>query len=352
MKPVLIVGQGICGTVLSATLSHHGIEHKVLDLPLSGRSTAAASGLYNPVAFRRMSLSWRALEAIPFATKFYQKLEKELNTQLLYPMPITRMIYDEGDLMLWKKKMLNPVYEEVIDVPSNIDESLKDIVNPVMKQGSVINSGFVDVQTLLSLYRQKLEHEGMLMEERFDYSGISFHDDEVRYRDESFESIIFCEGHRATENPFFQFLEFYLAKGELLHIRFKERIKLETILHRGIYLVPVAGKDYYWVGSTYEWNDLSDRNTEQAREEMIAKLKVLLKVDFEVLNQKNGIRPAMKNRRPVLGRHPEFSRLVMFNGMGSKGIMLAPILSEELYKHLFLGSELHSETRFNIKKTL
>ena len=43
-----------------------------------------------------------------------------------------------------------------------------------------------------------------------------------------------------------------------------------------------------------------------------------------------GIRPTMLDRRPVLGRHPEYPSLYVYNGLGTKGYMLAPLLSKEM----------------------
>ena len=47
-----------------------------------------------------------------------------------------------------------------------------------------------------------------------------------------------------------------------------------------------------------------------------------------------GIRPTIKDRRPLLGKHPEYTNVSILNGLGTRGIILAPGLAKYLLDYL------------------
>ena len=64
---------------------------------------------------------------------------------------------------------------------------------------------------------------------------------------------------------------------------------------------------------------------------------------FTIVDQQAGVRPTVTDRRPLLGKHPEFPKLAIANGLGTKGFMIAPLLMRELLEHLTEGKTLHPE---------
>ena len=111
-------------------------------------------------------------------------------------------------------------------------------------------------------------------------------------------------------------------------------------------MLPI-GDDLFIVGTTYDWNNLNDEPTEKARNEIAEKLSKVLKVPFEIVDQQAGVRPSVNDRRPVIGLHPEHSSLGVFNGMGTKGVMLSPYFSEHFYLHLEKGNTLDKEVNIS-----
>lgn len=97
------------------------------------------------------------------------------------------------------------------------------------------------------------------------------------------------------------------------------------------------------VGATYDNKNLEEVITSEAKEELVSKLRELVKFDFEVVEQKVGIRPATKDRKPFVGLHPEYENLAIFNGLGAKGVSLAPFYAKQLLAHLEHGYELDKE---------
>jgi glycine/D-amino acid oxidase-like deaminating enzyme len=64
---------------------------------------------------------------------------------------------------------------------------------------------------------------------------------------------------------------------------------------------------------------------------------------YTVVEQIAGVRPTVTDRRPLFGKHPDFPKLVMANGLGTKGYMIAPLMMKELLEHLMSGTEIHPE---------
>ena len=62
-----------------------------------------------------------------------------------------------------------------------------------------------------------------------------------------------------------------------------------------------------------------------------------------VRGQRAGVRPAVRDRRPLLGRHPTVPGLSFLGGYGSKGVMLAPRLAQQLADHLENGGALWTD---------
>ena len=99
------------------------------------------------------------------------------------------------------------------------------------------------------------------------------------------------------------------------------------------------------MGSTYAWDQVDEEPTVEGKAEIIEKLKGFLDHPFEVLEHTAGFRPTVKDRRPLLGMHPILSSVGVFNGLGTKGYLLAPWLSRIMANHLLYNSELPDEVK-------
>jgi glycine oxidase len=88
------------------------------------------------------------------------------------------------------------------------------------------------------------------------------------------------------------------------------------------------------VGDTFNWKDKTTLPTEQGKKELIEKLESFIKVPYEIVDHVAGIRPTVKDRRPLVGLHPKHSQLAILNGLGTRGVMIAPKVAKELYHHI------------------
>ncbi|MBZ0244259.1 MAG: FAD-binding oxidoreductase [Bacteroidales bacterium] len=153
--------------------------------------------------------------------------------------------------------------------------------------------------------------------------------------------MIFCEGWNAVNNSFFNFIPFRPVKGELLTLKIKDW-KSDYLLNKDVFLLPI-GDQFYCLGSTYDWDDLSDKPTEAAKTDLLEKLKAFLPLEVEVVKHCAGVRPAVADRRPVAGLHPEFPRLAILNGLGARGLLIAPWLSRQLLELIVDNKEIDQD---------
>lgn len=153
--------------------------------------------------------------------------------------------------------------------------------------------------------------------------------------------LFFAEGFGFQYNPFFKNIPIQGNKGEYLIIK-SEALQLNAILKSKYFLIPL-GNDVYKFGATYNRNDVSNSATEQAREELSMHLNKLINCEYEIINQVAGIRPTVRDKKPIYGTHPKFQNIHLLNGMGSRGLLMAPLLAKELIRHIENESSLRKE---------
>jgi glycine/D-amino acid oxidase-like deaminating enzyme len=83
--------------------------------------------------------------------------------------------------------------------------------------------------------------------------------------------------------------------------------------------------------------------TEEAKQELIGHLRVLGDFSYDILDQQVGVRPTVLDRRPILGAHHTIKNMYVFNGLGTKGYLMAPTLARELADFMFEGKPLDKE---------
>ena len=108
------------------------------------------------------------------------------------------------------------------------------------------------------------------------------------------------------------------------------------------------GNKRYKVGATYAWDDLSEEPTEAGASELHNKLKQLISCDYNLIKHEAGIRPSSIDRRPIIGAHPQHKNLFIFNGLGTKGVMLAPYFAKNFVNFYLEKESIHEEV--NVKR--
>ncbi len=329
MKPVdfLIVGQGLAGTTLAFEMLKQGLSFHIISSPEKSKASLVAAGMVNPLVFKRLTKSWMVEDLLPVMKETYQKLENILSEQLFFEKDILKPL-SEQEKQLWIERKANPEFSKYIKKIFDVSPA-KSIVKSE-GYGLVTQSGYLNMVRFLTLAQDYFYSKSLLTNANFLFQNIHnkrrfFEVGEIKAR-----KIIVCEGSHLRRNSFFSFIKLNPVKGEVLQI-FAPELPEEYILNRGVFVLPV-GDHRFKVGSTYEWEDLSVFPTEKGRKSIIDRLERLIDVDYIIENHWAGIRPAISDRRPVLGNHPELERLLIFNGLGTKGVMLAPYFAREMLK--------------------
>lgn len=206
-----------------------------------------------------------------------------------------------------------------------------------------MNAGFVHMPMFLNASAKYFEKEGILKKERFHLPSTQAEIDDL-----GFDRVIDCRGVVSSLDSNWEFLPFSRTKGEVLTVR-APQFKLSGVFNAGFFILPI-GDDLYRIGATFDRQKLDYEPTETGKETLLAKVRKWTDLPFEIIEHKAGIRPTVRDRRPLIGRHPSISSLFIFNGLGAKGVMMAPYLSKRFVANILDAEPLPEEvniSRFN-----
>jgi len=341
----IIVGYGLAGISFCELLKANNKSFIVFDNQ-SQQSTLVAGGLYNPVILKRFTPVWKGIEQLEIALPMYKILEEQLENKLDYKIPVLRRFASTEEQNNWFIASDKPFLNKYLD-PKIIKNS-NPYIDASFGLGKVLNTGRIDTQVLVGSSREKLLKENKLVEDEFYYDNLKI-GEAVEYFDIVANNIVFAEGYGIKKNPFFNTLPLKQSKGELLTISAPE-LHLDYVLKSDIFILPL-GNDLYSVGSTYEWEDDTNKITQKAREELEFKLRKVLNCPYKVENQVAGVRPTVIDRRPLVGKHQTIHNMYVLNGLGTRGVMIGPYVAKELYNYIENNKPLDKEInieRFNL----
>ena len=336
---VIIVGFGIAGANLAFALQKKGIDFIVIDESREVTSSKIAAGLYNPVTGKRVVKTWMADTIFPFARDFYKEVEQTFKIKIRYDRNVYRLYKDIADQNDIISKAYSEKYEGYLNSDFEGEQHEKSLQNH-MGGIEVLQSGNVDIKKYLETYQKSLENEQKFHSEKFEYSALHSSKEGVSYKDITADKIIFCEGYRAMYNPFFNWLPYAVTKGEMLRI--KTNLPRTHIINKGFFILPDKDEKTFIIGSSYE-RVINEELSEKGRLIVSDKLDALLKGEYEIVGQYAAIRPTVRDRRPLIGKHPELPNIYSFNGMGTKGVTLSPFFAQQFTDHLFAGGEINKE---------
>lgn len=330
MRPdVLILGQGLAGTLLGWELEGAGIGFNLVDPGHATAATMAAAGIINPITGRRLVKSWRIESLRPAAHETYRALEAGLGVPLWRDLRVRRRFADERERNTWRDKHdrgeLAPYAGTADDDGFWIDQAAR-----------------VDLGALLAAAQARWRAAGRLRVE-------SLGEGDVERETARHAVVIDCTGRPAAEGGRFAFVPWEYSKGEVIEVAV-DGLDPDVVLNRRHWLVSV-GPGTAWVGATHEPGVRAAKPTAAARTALEASARELLGAahPFAITGQRAGVRVNLPDKRPVAGRHPSRSRLGLINGLGAKGALWAPLLARQWVSHLMTGATFDPEidvTRF------
>lgn len=245
----LIVGQGLCGTLLSRYLLKAGKSIAVVDESKPFTASKVASGVINPVTGRRIVRTWRIEELLPFAWAAYTSFGHELGVDLISRCNI---------LDFHPSHQMKEAFEQRLpEEPQYLrraeeEDQCKKFFHYHYGVGEINPCLLVDLNTMLNGWRKKLIADNLLFHEMFDWANCIVSTDKVTYRNITAGKIICCEGVAGFNNPYFKNLPYSRMKGEALIVSIPG-LPRTNMYKQGLNLVPWKD-DLWWIGSTYEWD--------------------------------------------------------------------------------------------------
>ncbi|MFT6814754.1 MAG: glycine oxidase [Sphingobacteriales bacterium] len=310
LETIHIIGQGIAGTILSYSLELKGIPYHVYDLGTNKGASHVAAGVFNPIVPKRLIPSWRAAEFLDFNAQFYPKFEAFLKSKFYHPTPFHKLLTPD-ELDFWNKKAAE---EDSFLSPAGESSATIKGLSGNFFLGKINQSGLVDVQTMLKAWKDYLLSQNKLSLGSYKVGTNAMEID--------------CTGTSLSE-PYQKALK--PTKGEALLVSIPE-LKLDSIIKKQAFIVPLKDQQF-WVGSTFNWKDISLEPTPDGRKELETKLRKMITVDYEVLEHFSGVRPTSYDRRAIL-KAPKMHELGVFNGLGTRGVLQSPTLSTWLIMKL------------------
>lgn len=320
---VLIVGAGLAGTTLAWELRWRGVSVHVIDRDEPVTASKVAAGLLTPITGKRLAPAWRYAEFLRTAEAFYRRVEVETGGHFFARRPIVRLFQTEDERDRYEKK--HPGFGDAAREPT---PPLSDEFSRPLGGFEMPTAAHLRVADYLAASRERFDDSFRVGS--VEPGELTIHPDEIAVPkwDLRAKVVVFCQGLWLRDNPLFRGVPFTPAKGEILTLRVPGLAEARVV-NRGVWLLPVGG-DTFLCGSTYDRDRLDHEPTPAGRDEICSRLSAFLRRPFEVIDHRAAVRPIVDERKPVLGFLPDAPRVGVFNGLGSKGSLVAPFFARQL----------------------
>ncbi len=339
MLDFLIVGGGLAGSTLAYKLHEKGLKiHQIADCSRPS-SSQVAGGMFNPITGKYLTKTWLAEELYTSLFEYYPKIEKELGGSFFYPIGVKRLFNNLEN----KAHFLSQIQKNALEdwVGEFVASDSYPLGGLIIKQ-----SGWVNVDVYVKKIQEYFIGLNCFENAVFDYSSLLIQDDLIDYKGQKAKKIIFAEGFYVKDNPWFNMLPFNPVKGEVLEVEV-ENYEEKAILNQGKWAIPMSSQKLR-IGATYTWHELNFEPSSAAQHEIETAAKKIGLPKFTLINHRAGVRPATTDRRPIMGHHPVFKNVLIFNGLGTKGVSLAPYFADQFVA--FLTESKHLNPEVNIER--
>ena len=315
---ILIVGQGLAGSLLAWTLLEHGFSIMIVDTGEQNASQVAA-GLINPVTGQRLVKSKEVDYLLPAAMAYFQRVSEAFKQVFFVSMPMLRILKNDREHVVASQRLTESEYQGFLSFFAETSACANAKFGMLEQQ----QTGYLKTRLLLKTLRDFYRAKGVYRRVRLDYNDVVLQP-RLKWLDIEPSHIVFCEGHEAVKNPWFGNLPFQPAKGEILSCQTSAQLPT-YILNFGHWLIP-TGEQTFRVGATFE---PGCRDTLPSEKSQTALLNSALKImpalaPIEVQDHQAGVRPTTLDKQPFIGSHPRYSKLHIFNGFGAKGSLQIP----------------------------
>lgn len=315
--PVLIAGQGLAGTLLAWALERAGREFLLVDPGHAESASRVGVGLVNPVTGERWAAAPGWAEKAARARAFFDEIGRAWPGagRLVSDLRIRRGWRDEAEAERVRARVRAGVLEPFVTEAG-------------LEAGAAWIGGAwrVDLPALIAAGRGRWRSGGRLREARLTPA------EAARWPG----PVVWCVG--AAEE---RLAELRPVGGETLELAVEESAAArrawpgDVVRHDGVWVVRV-GEGWAWAGASFLREEAERLPRREALRASVA--RQLADVGWREAAVLAGRRMTTPDRTPRCGWLPgrEGSEGV-FNGLGSKGVLLGPALAEEWVRRLGAG---------------
>lgn len=335
----IIVGDGYAAIFMAY---HLLFSNKSFVLFSEGKKSATqvSAGIINPVVLKKFTTFWKAQEQIDYLKNFLQQIKNYTGKDYFVNAPVLRIFHDEAEQNTWFKKSSSENLSAFLDQEFVAVNFLKN----VYKSGKVLQSGRLKVTKFFQDAMELFSKNNQIVFEKFEYHLLD--PENCMYKNYRFSKVIFCEGMSVKNNPYFRDLPVIANKGHHIKVRLTVPIDQYITVKKKHFLFHLE-EDLYFYGGTYE-RDATDVGIDGRAVEQLKKgLQEIYPHAFDVDDIQTGFRPTVQDRRPLIGAHFLHKNLVVFNGLGARGILNGCYFSNLLLQYLEYGKELPDEVSLN-----
>jgi len=325
----LIIGQGIAGSTLALSLLERGKSVMVVDRQDEGSSSRVAAGLITPLTGKGMNPAWRQDRCLEFARKFYHQLESLSGRTFFHHQPVVRLFQNEKQQKKWERKReTHGKWGDTLE-----SDRLSDLLSAPYGGIEMPDGAWLDTKVFLREVKALLQSKTSWMEGDFSEDDVRIHEGVVAWNGVKADKIILCQGaYGLGGDGWYGHVNHRSAKGEILTLRVNG-LDENKRYHGNGWLAPRGG-GVWKAGANYDWDRLDSVTTEEGKEEILEKLKTWMELPVEVIGHEAAVRPIIRNSQPVIGMHHEMPEVGFFNGLGSKGSLMAPAVADHFAEYL------------------
>lgn len=300
--PVLIVGQGLAGTLVARACEQRGREFVIIDAGHGASASRVGAGIINPITGKRLVKTAGIDADLPVALTAWRDWETLLGRPVLTPLVVRRRWVSDEERGWLEARLARGELAPYVDPARVMEEDFE--IAPAWR---------VDTAGLIAGARERWLRGGQLREatvRRTETAGWA-------------GPVVWCNGAGAREHG----LPLTATAGSLAVVT--TAVAPGVILNRGgRWLLPING-DEAWVGATYARGETIDEEATRAELERMAR-GLAGEVPVALREVRTGLRMMGADRRPLSGWFPGCEgREGCLNGLGSKGALWAPRLAAE-----------------------
>ena len=325
----LIVGGGLCGSILAWQFRRAGWDIRVVNHDTPGVAWKGGPAILAPFSPGTLAFDPNYPGLYAAAKAMYEAMSESFSGMFFWESPIIYAFTDSAQATKAADLEIQPLtspYIHRIFPPGSEEAGI-----PLPRGGMLCAGGAsLSVNRLVEAAHRWMRAEGILVEELVDHEYIELYEDGVVYDEFLPRTIVFAEGAGVRFNPWFGSEMMDLRRGEIIDVGAnREGAEDEAILIGERWLLPIADGRFFCGGIEYP-NGLESGPSIEGAADLTSAAQEMLGATCNAFAHDAGIIPWSADDYPIIGPHPEYPYLQVFNGLGCRGALLAPYWSKRL----------------------